>query len=148
EADSQFKQALTIDPRNAEAHVGLSRINALLYHNYGGAEEELRKALAIDRDLPSAHLNFGILFYENMNRTSEAKTELEAAIKAQPGNAEAHYYLGMVLAAGGSESSASQARDELVKALALSPQTALYETKFGWLLAQSFKNYREAEGHY
>ncbi|PWU01565.1 MAG: hypothetical protein C5B53_02725 [Candidatus Melainabacteria bacterium] len=148
EADSQFKKALAADPRNAEAHVGLSRINALLYHNYSGAEEELKKALAIDRNLASAHLNLGILFYENMNRASEAKSELEAAIKTQPGNGEAHYYLGMVLAAGGTESSASQAHDELVKALALSPQTALYETKLGWLLAQSFKNYKEAEGHY
>lgn len=148
EADAQFKKAIASDPRNAEAHVGLARISALLYHNYSAAEQELRKALAIDSELPSARINLGMLFYQNMNRLGEAKAEFEAAIKAQPNNAEAHYHLGMVLAAGNTEAASQQALAELEKALSLDAQNALYETKLGWLLARSFKKYKEAESHY
>jgi tetratricopeptide (TPR) repeat protein len=120
----------------------------MLYHNYSGAEEELKKALAIDNKLPSALLNLGIIYYQNMNRVGEAKVQLLKAIELDPKSAEAHYHLGLILAEEKNNNVPDEALAELKTASVLDPQNALYQAKIGWLLARSFKQYKEAESYY
>ena len=48
----------------------------------------------------SASFNQGVILW-NANKFAEAKSSFEAAVKADPNMAEAHYWLGMALLNGG-----------------------------------------------
>ncbi len=56
----------------------------------------LRKAIEMDQRLHAAHHTLGLILYRNKH-PMEAKTELEAAIKWNPDDFEAYYYVGKIL---------------------------------------------------
>jgi tetratricopeptide (TPR) repeat protein len=56
----------------------------------------LRKAIEMDERLHEAHHTLGLILYRNKH-PMEAKAELEAAIKWNPDDFEAFYYLGKIL---------------------------------------------------
>jgi tetratricopeptide (TPR) repeat protein len=147
EADVMFKKALEQDGRCAEARVGLATIFADLYHNYTGAQDELKKAITLNEKLSSAHEKLGEIYYHNMNRPSDAKLEFIAAVKCDPGNAEAHFQLGMLIAQT-EKAKGEEAQAEIEKAIQLNAENALYETKLGWIKETYFKSHKEAEEHY
>jgi Tfp pilus assembly protein PilF len=147
DADVLFKKALSLDARDAAAHVGLAKINAELYHNYVGAQDELKKALNLNDKLASAHEKMGEILYRNMNRPSDGKIELEKAIAIDPNVAEAHFQLGMLLAES-FKAKADDALAQLQKAVSLEPNSARYETKLGWWQSLNFHEFKDAEKHY
>ncbi len=67
--------------------------------------------------LPSASLNLGIIHY-NKRELTDARTQLQDAIRSDPGNVTAHYYLGNVLRALGQLQGAA---DEYQQALKINP---------------------------
>ena len=147
EADVLFKKALDLDGRCAEARVGLATIFADLYHNYPGAQDELKKALNLNDKLTTAHEKLGEIYYHNMNRPSDGKLEFDSAIACDASNAEAHFQLGMLLAQT-NKTKADDALKEVETAVQLNPGNAAYEAKLGWIKETFYKDHKDAEAHY
>ncbi len=84
------------------------------------AESSYRQALEIAPDLTSARYNLALLL-EQRQQYRDARQELAKVVEAEPDNAWAHYQLGVVYAAQGSE---RRAIDEYATAFRLDPQLA------------------------
>jgi tetratricopeptide (TPR) repeat protein len=87
------------------------------------AETSYRQALQIAPDLTSARYNLALLL-EQRKKYKEAREQLGKVLEAEPGNAWAHYQLGVVYAAQDSE---RQAIAQYAKAFRLDPQLAFPE---------------------
>jgi tetratricopeptide (TPR) repeat protein len=98
----QFEDALKehilltkIDPLSAQHFMDAGR----LFEARGKSDTAvnfLRKAIEMDQRLHVAHHELGLILYKK-KRPMEAKAELEAAIKWNPDDFEAYYYVGKVL---------------------------------------------------
>lgn len=71
----------------------------------------LRRAVANSPNDPTYRFNFGYALWRNQNY-DEAVPHLQAAIKANPRDGEAHFVLAKALAAAGKEAEAGQAENE------------------------------------
>jgi eukaryotic-like serine/threonine-protein kinase len=92
-ARTNFEQALKFDPNYAPALAGLSHVESLYYRDLATdpsrlqkAEEYARRAIAIDPDLPEAHVALGQTYGMKYDYAAAA-TELREAIKLEPDNA-------------------------------------------------------------
>ena len=63
------------------------------------AEESFLEVLKLDAKFPGVHLELGKV-YISLRRTDDAVRELELALKENPGDADANYFLGGLLAQG------------------------------------------------
>ena len=93
-AEHQFRQAVQLAPKMAEAHLDLG----LVLGREGKMEEaisSLRGALALDPSLASAHMFLGIFLYQD-NHADEARKELQTELKERPDNVEALTWLGTI----------------------------------------------------
>ena len=88
-----FEAALKLDPNYAPALAGLSHVEAYYYRditsdpaNLRRAEELARQAIAIDPQLPEAHIALGRILGENY-KYADAAREARLAVQAQPDNA-------------------------------------------------------------
>ncbi|HKV04819.1 MAG TPA: tetratricopeptide repeat protein [Candidatus Acidoferrales bacterium] len=86
EADGLFKEALKIDPKNAEAYLGLALVSADGFDNQ--ALEWTSKALELNSKLVEAHELMANLALEDSN-TAKAVEEADAALKISPDAMEA-----------------------------------------------------------
>ncbi|HEY9871712.1 MAG TPA: tetratricopeptide repeat protein [Candidatus Obscuribacterales bacterium] len=128
-AEEQFDKALAIDPKNALARSGkatvlLNRLqssSATILRNkdliLAQAEEECKKAIALDPNLAEPHLTLGLV-YKDQGRLTEAAGELEAAAKLDPKSTEALVSLGLVRMALGE---LDKALENFKQAIALNP---------------------------
>lgn len=146
ESDALFKKAIVVNPRNADAMVGLARIKSELFKDYPGAEAELKKAINLRPNMSSAHDALGLLYDKCMNRKFDAKKAYEKAIEVDSKNAEAHYHLAMLLLSDNkTKNSPSAAFTHVQTAVVLAPKTSLYQTRLGELMIAQ-KRYKDAEG--
>jgi tetratricopeptide (TPR) repeat protein len=147
EADGLYKKALEINPKNAEAYIGLAAIAGDLLKDYNGAQQNLLKAITLlDTRSSHAHDLLGQLFENKLNRLAEARKEYESAIALDPSNAEAHYHLGLLLLATGKPKlPPDEAVAHIKKAAELSPSVSLYKTKLGWILLTRYKDSASAK---
>lgn len=91
--------AVTRDPALAgdpAAHLNLGRFHAA-QGRPAPAEEEYRKAIALDPDFAKAHYNLGNLLLQQ-NRTADAERAFAEAARSQPDWPAAHNNLGIALA--------------------------------------------------
>jgi len=79
----------------AEQHVQNAQ-RLIQSKNYGDAKTELRLALSLDRQSPQANLLLALV-YKSEQKSKDAIKYVEAAIKAQPNYAHAHYLLALLL---------------------------------------------------
>ncbi|MEP7042095.1 MAG: winged helix-turn-helix domain-containing protein [Dokdonella sp.] len=96
QARAYYQQAITSDPRFALA---LSRMSYLDSHAYWldiehtparafAAQQAAERALALDPDLPQAHLAMGYVYYYGRRDYSTALGEFERALRDLPNNAD------------------------------------------------------------
>jgi len=103
EAEATFKKVIEMKPDSAEAYDGLANVyNA--QKKFADAEAAGKKAMELSAGAAGAAgggggasapalYNQGVILW-NQNKAQEAADKLEAAIKADPNFAEAHYLLG------------------------------------------------------
>ena len=107
ETRRDFEQALELDPRSSEAHIGLAAIlstklaegwSPVLQEDMPQAEQLLAEALekGSASSRAEAHFTLGVL-RQMQNRLSEARSEFETAITVDPNNARASLHLGETL---------------------------------------------------
>ena len=83
EARRAVKQALSLDPGLAEAHVSLAAISEAYDWDFKTAEREYRRAIELDPELPAAHLWYG-MFLRDQGRRQQALPELRRAEQLEP----------------------------------------------------------------
>jgi serine/threonine-protein kinase len=121
-----YQQALEKDPTYAAAHAALASSYLLLpqyseglrLSQYGPlARASANRALELDLDCAEAHAVLGMLQRRACD-CAGAKDHLRRAVQAEPSNATAHHWYGLVLEACGGR---QEALVELNKALELDP---------------------------
>ena len=96
EAEATFKRVTELRPDSADGFTGLATVyNA--QEKFDLAAEASEKAASLSGEAVSAEAayNNGVILW-NARKVAEAKTQFEAAAKADPNLAMAHYQLGMV----------------------------------------------------
>ena len=103
-AAKHFEAALKLDPNYAPALAGLSEIDGIYYRDFDSspvrlqrAEQYAKQALAIDPELPEAHVALGRFLASNY-QYADAAREFRLATQAEPDNALAWDQLSWVLA--------------------------------------------------
>jgi predicted AlkP superfamily phosphohydrolase/phosphomutase/tetratricopeptide (TPR) repeat protein len=95
DAGNVFKEALAIDPDNAPAYVGLSRI-ALRRRQFAAAAEYALEALRRVHDYPLAHYLLGVSLM-GLGEDDRAAAALRAALSFNPNFPQAHERLAALL---------------------------------------------------
>lgn len=97
-ARSEAQRALELDAGNAEAHYVLGNLAMYYDLDFAAAERELRRAIALEPNSPTAHQWLG-QYLMTQNRPAEAQTETLKALELDPvspifttARAEAFYY--------------------------------------------------------
>jgi serine/threonine protein kinase len=103
-AAKHFEAALNLDPNYAPALAGLAEVEATYHREYESspvrlqrAEQYAKKALAIDSELPEAHVALGRVLAENYHYDAAAR-EYRLAIQVEPDNGLTWDQLSWVLA--------------------------------------------------
>lgn len=102
-----FSRSVEADRNFALAYIGLADAYALLnlYDDeppadaYSKAEDNARKALAIDDDLAEAHASLGYIKFNHRRERAGAELEFRRAIQLNPSSAQAHHWFALALAA-------------------------------------------------
>ena len=108
------KQAIRIDPDDAEAHFGLG----FAYGESGKYQEAIesyKQAIRINPDLAGAHFGLGFAYGES-GKYKEAIESYKQAIRINPDLADAHYNLGLAYKKSGMYKEAIESFKQAIKA--------------------------------
>ncbi|HEX8071824.1 MAG TPA: winged helix-turn-helix domain-containing protein [Pyrinomonadaceae bacterium] len=89
-------RALALDPSLAEAHTALAQIKVFYERDDEGAEQELKRALALNPNYATAHHRYSLFLLEQ-GRLGEAAQEIMRAHELDPLSAVISYNAGRVL---------------------------------------------------
>ena len=120
-AEGELKQALTLEPLNADAHRALADLQAAK-RNAGEAEKLYRKAIELRGDDWALHYALGV-FYFRASRYPEAESALAESIKLAPDCHMSHRDLGAVYHMQGRF---PEAAAEFQKSLQIKPVATTY----------------------
>ena len=98
-ADAELKQAIELEPGNAEAH-RLAAYLATTYGRFDEAIEQSDKAIELDPLRPWNYIARGYAAYRS-GRLAQAEANFRTALDLAPGSGKFHSLLGAVLIAGG-----------------------------------------------
>ena len=121
-----YKQAIRINPDDAEAHYGLGLAYGHLGQNRK-AIEALKQAIRINPDHAKAHYSLGVI-YGNLGRDREAVDAYGQAIRINPDYAAAHLNLGVFYAKLGRS---REAIEEYKQAIRIDPDLAIIYRNLG-----------------
>ena len=136
----EFQRALQLDPRNADALIGIAHA----YESAGrpaDAEAAYKKAIALRPDYWDGYNNLGV-FYDGQNRYQEAIAQLRHAVDLTPDNARVYLNLAAVYIDSGDPKRFPEAEQALKKSIELGPTYPAY-ANLGYLYIQERK-YAEA----
>jgi tetratricopeptide (TPR) repeat protein len=138
----EYQRALQLDPRSADAIVGLARSYDLAGRTVD-AEAAFKKAIALRPDSWIGYNAFAA-FLDSHQRYQEAIAQYGHAIELTPDNAALYLNLGGVYIDIGDSKALAEAEPLLRKSLALEPSYAAY-TNLGYLYLQEQKYADSAE---
>jgi Flp pilus assembly protein TadD len=145
QAQAAYRQILTIDPANAEAHYNLGAALRALGRP-AEAEASYREALRLRPNYPEAHSNLGAAL-RALGRPAEAQASYREALRLRPNSPEVHSNLGNALRELGRPAAAEASYRE---ALRLRPNYPEAHSNLGSALcdlgrpAEAEASYREA----
>jgi tetratricopeptide (TPR) repeat protein len=103
-ADAELKQAIELEPGNAEAH-RLAGYLATTYGRFDEAIEQSEKAIGLDPLQPWNYIARGYAAYRS-GRLAQAEADFRTALDLAPGSGKFHCLLGAALIARGERESA------------------------------------------
>jgi Flp pilus assembly protein TadD len=139
EAVARYREALSLEPRNAVAHNRLG-VALQMQGKLREAEAEFRRAIELKSTYAEAYLRLGTVLRWRGN-FSASETALRRAVKLDPRSEEALVALGHTLSGLGSW---EQAKSCIEKALRLKPRSAHALCALGWV-ASIEGRFEEAE---
>ncbi len=142
EAIKHFRQAVQIEPGNAEAHSNLG-VAFQLQGKLDDAITHLTKALELNPNFVSIHVELGEIFVRK-GSFDLAVTQFTEALRLELGSAKVHHNLGLSLARMGK---LVQATTHFERAMHLDPNSALLHCDLAKALAQTDKT-QKAITHY
>jgi TolB-like protein/DNA-binding winged helix-turn-helix (wHTH) protein/Tfp pilus assembly protein PilF len=133
-----FSQAVSIDPRYAEAYAMLANTyNLMGQYTWMKTDEArgqglaaARQALALDPNLPEAHAAMGFSEWFYLWTPAVAEREFRTAIALNPSNRNAHHWYAQMLM---TEGRFSEAEQQMNDALDVDPRSPILRTNLGWL---------------
>jgi TolB-like protein/Tfp pilus assembly protein PilF len=149
DAERQLTRAVALDPSFALGHAQLARLHlALFFFGYDPADARLpladaaiRRALALQPDLPEAHLAKGYYHYWGFRDYAPALVEFERARAARPSDADAISSIAYIQRRQGK---LAEALVNLREAERLDPQAAIYAYVIGFTHGD-LREFAEAE---
>lgn len=135
DAAACYRQAIMVDPRDADAHLNLGFVLNEQQH-YGAAEEALRQALAINPALPDAFYILGVMFRARGN-PGDAIENFIQAIELKPDFEVIYGDLCQLLLQNGQS---NHAKAILGKGIARYPEVADFHAYLGNLYAAENDN--------
>jgi TolB-like protein/Tfp pilus assembly protein PilF len=99
-------KALEIDDSLAEAHTSLAGVKTLYEWDWGGAEQEFKRALELDPNYAPAHHWYANIYLDPQGRYQEAIAEMELAQRLDPVNLIIGTDLGYAYYLGGQDDKA------------------------------------------
>ena len=142
EAEKTYRQALQIDPNNAQA-LHLTGVIALQGGRFADAADLIGKAIARKPDYLKAYNNLGGALLE-LDRLEEAADAFRKATELDPGYVEAHNNLGKVLA---KQDKPEQAAESFRQVIALQPDFVEAHVNLGNALSD-LEQYDQATAHF
>lgn len=137
-----FRQAIALDPKFAEAYVGIADCYGILAfyavlpprEAFPAAREAAKRALELDNGLAEAHTTMGFInFYYDWNG-AEATKEFQRSLANNPNYATAHSWFGVSLAAKGNY---AEADAEAQRAMEEDPLSPIIASNAGWAVSLS-----------
>ena len=152
QARAYYQQAIAHDPRFALAYARLSYLDSHAYWldiehvpaRAASAQQAAERALALDTDLPQAHLAMGYVYYYGRRDYTTALGEFERALRDLPNNADINASIANISRRRG-DWQAAQAGYE--RAAALDPRNAQWAILHGDTLT-TMRRYAQAEPAY
>jgi serine/threonine protein kinase/tetratricopeptide (TPR) repeat protein len=120
----QFQKALDINPRDADAMIGMASANEHMGH-LEDAEATLKRAIALRPDYWDGYNALGN-FYDQHNRVQEAIAQYRQVIKLTPDNPVAYSNLGAEYMGLPDPASAAASEAALQKSIQLTPNYEAY----------------------
>jgi serine/threonine-protein kinase len=118
EAKKYAERAIALDAKLSEAHAALAFVRFYYDWDWTGAEDEYKRAIALNPGYPSAHSNYAILLAVR-NRFREAEEQAKLAEEADPVSAAVATGLGRIYYWSGDSQRAIQ---QFESVLAMHPQ--------------------------
>ncbi len=116
-ARAAAQKAIELDPNSAEGHASLATVELTYDWNFPGAEEELKRAIALNPNNEWAHYLYGTVLIAE-GRPDESVAEGRKAIEIDPVSANGRNILAYLLAFAGRD---DQAIREDLKTLEIDP---------------------------
>ncbi len=123
-----MRRALALDSTLAEAHASLAHIHLEFDHDWGAAEQEYLRAIALDPSYPTAHHWYGG-YLSAMGRHDEALQQAETARSLDPMSLIIQTWMGLRYYLARNNEAAIA---EYLKALALNQDFAPAHWHLGW----------------
>jgi DNA-binding winged helix-turn-helix (wHTH) protein/TolB-like protein len=126
-----FRKAIELDPKFAEAYVGLAAVEAATSPIPSPEAQALvEKAMELDDSLADAHATYAFIRMFHYWDWPTAERELDRAIELNPNSAVAHHWKGVYLSIRGR---LGEAKTEMYRALDLDPLSLIVMTDIGQL---------------
>lgn len=140
---SAFETAVALDPGYLDARFGLMQFYLMVPKLLGGSEEKalIQASVIKSRDPLAGHRAYARI-YTHQKKPDLARKEMIDAVREQPNNARAHYYLGNHYM---TEKNWDGARHEYEVALKLEPGFLPIQFRIGMLAANSGKDLARGE---
>ncbi len=129
----EYEKALDINPRDADALLGIASTYEHLNH-VAGAEANYKRAVALRPDYWSGYLDLAN-FYDRQHRVPEAIAELQHVIELTPDNPTAYSNLGAEYMEAGDTKSYASAEVAFRKSIQIAPNYEAY-ANLGFLFVQ------------
>jgi Flp pilus assembly protein TadD len=133
EAVTHLTKAITINPKQAEAHIVLG-LTYFQKDQFDEAAKALEEGISQNPKSADLHFNLGTV-YDKLNRFDDVVRVMEIAIKLDPHHADALNYLGYSYAERGVN--IDQSLSLTKRAVALKPNNGYYIDSLAWALFKS-----------
>jgi TolB-like protein/DNA-binding winged helix-turn-helix (wHTH) protein len=132
-AKAAASRALELDDDLAEAHAALGAEKADFEYDWQGAEQEFKRALALDPNDADAHYRYAWTYLTPLGKSDQAISEMKRALELDPFSRMDNTVFGLTYFYARKY---DQAEEQFKKAIELNPDFFVTYYHFAWLYSQ------------